>query len=137
MDGDVAYKHENGACFHVESAATEQPRCDAFDISPTGPIVGHRMTLPEGEPLNIEQAVLKSHGLTPGHFKQEGRDQASGARRPLRVKPTETQLEAGVDNHGAFITAAFVLPAGSFATVLLRELMKSDSPGADHASDEH
>jgi tRNA pseudouridine13 synthase len=137
MDGDVAYKHENGACFHVESAATEQPRCDAFDISPTGPIVGHRMTLPEGEPLNIEQAVLKSHGLTPGHFKQEGRDQASGARRPLRVKPAETQLEAGVDNHGAFITAAFVLPAGSFATVLLRELMKSDSPEADHASDEH
>jgi tRNA pseudouridine13 synthase len=126
MDGDVAYKHENGACFHVESAAIEQLRCDAFEISPTGPIVGHRVTMPTGEPLKIEEAVLKSHGLTPGHFKQEGRDQAKGARRALRVKPTETRLEAGVDDHGPFITVAFVLPAGSFATVLLRELMKSD-----------
>ena len=26
LDGDLAYKHENGACFLVESAATEQPR---------------------------------------------------------------------------------------------------------------
>jgi tRNA pseudouridine13 synthase len=137
LDGDVAYKHENGACFRVESAATEQPRCDAFEISPTGPIVGHRVTMPEGEPLKIEEAVLKSHGLTPGHFKQEGRDQAKGARRPLRIKPTETQLEAGVDDHGAFITVAFVLPAGSFATVLLRELMKSDSPATQFSSDEH
>jgi tRNA pseudouridine13 synthase len=124
FDGDVAYKHENGACFHVESAATEQPRCDAFEISPTGPLVGHRVTMPLGEPLKIEEQVLKSHGLTSGHFKQEGQDQAKGARRPLRVKPAETTLEAGVDQHGTFITVAFTLPAGSFATELLREVMK-------------
>lgn len=128
MDGDLAYKHENGACFHVESASTEQPRCDAFEISPTGPIVGHRMTLPNGEPLKIEEQVFKSHGLTTGHFKQEGRDQAKGARRPLRVKPTETKLEGGVDQFGPFITVAFTLPSGSFATVLMRELMKADAP---------
>src|SRR3954468_16686907 len=65
MDGDLAYKHENGACFAVESAATEQPRADAFEISPTGPIVGHRVTMPEAEPLQIEERVFKSHGLTP------------------------------------------------------------------------
>lgn len=125
-DGDLAYKHENGACFHVESAAVEQARADAFEISPTGPIVGHRMTMPTGHPMEIEQKVFKSHGLTPGHFKQEGRDQASGARRSLRIKPTELNLEAGVDGHGPFITVAFTLPAGAFATVLLRELMKTD-----------
>src|SRR4029078_12991401 len=106
--------------------ATEQPRCDAFEISPTGPIVGHRMTLPEGEPLQLEEKVLKAHGLTLGHFKQEGREQAKGARRPLRIKPGESTLEAGVDNHGGYITVAFTLPAGSFATVLMRELMKTD-----------
>lgn len=126
FDGDVAYKHENGACFAVESAQVEQPRCDAFEISPTGPIVGHRVTMPQGDPLAIEEAVLKSHGLTPGHFKQESRDQAKGARRSLRVKPADTQLEAGVDNHGAHITVAFTLPSGSFATVLMRELMKTE-----------
>jgi tRNA pseudouridine13 synthase len=126
MDGDLAWKHENGACFRVESAATEQPRADAFEISPTGPLVGYRMTMPQGEPLRIEEAIFKSHGLTPGHFKQEARDRAKGARRPLRVQPKDVQLAAGVDEHGAHITAAFTLPAGSYATVLLRELMKVD-----------
>ena len=65
--------------------------------------------------------ILQRHGLTPGHFKQEGRDRAKGARRPLRVKPTDTQLAAGVDEHGPHVTVAFTLPAGSYATVLLRE----------------
>ncbi len=145
MDGDLAYKHDNGACFHVESATVEQPRCNRFEISPTGPIVGHRMTMPTGHPMEIEQKVLKANGLTPGHFKQEGRDQASGARRPLRIKPTESTLEAGVDNHGPFITVAFTLPAGAFATVLLRELMKVDlqenpaahEPDAPEQTSEH
>jgi tRNA pseudouridine13 synthase len=135
MDGDLAWKHENGACFRVESAATEQPRADAFDISPSGPLVGYRVTMPEAEPLRIEEAVFKSHGLTPGHFKQEARDRAKGARRPLRVQPKDVQLAAGVDEHGAHITAAFTLPAGSYATVLLRELMKvDDGSGASGAS---
>jgi tRNA pseudouridine13 synthase len=131
LDGDLAYKHENGACFLVESAATEQPRCDAFEISATGPLVGYRMTPPEGEAFKIEEAVFKSHGLTPGHFKQEGRDRAKGARRPLRVQPKDVQLAAGVDEHGSHITVAFTLPAGSYATVLLRELMKNDQAPAD------
>ena len=40
LDGDFACKHENGACFRVADAAAEQPRCDAFEISPTGPLLG-------------------------------------------------------------------------------------------------
>jgi tRNA pseudouridine13 synthase len=126
FDGDLAYIHNHGAVFRVEQAAVEQPRCDAFEISPTGPLVGYRMTLPEGEPLAMEEAVFKSHGLTPGHFRQEAHDRAKGARRPLRVQPADVQLAAGVDEHGPHITAAFTLPAGSYATIFLRELTKSD-----------
>jgi tRNA pseudouridine13 synthase len=126
MDGDLAYKHENGACFRVESAATEQPRADAFEVSATGPLIGYRMTTPEGEPLRVEQEVLAASGLTPEAFRQAGKHKVKGARRPLRVQPQDVQLEGGVDDHGGFITVAFTLPAGSFATVLLRELMKSE-----------
>ena len=131
MDGDLAYKHENGACFRVESAATEQPRADAFEISPTGPLVGYRMTTPEGEPGRVEQEVLGASGLTAESFRIEGKHKVKGARRPLRVQPQEVQLEGGVDDHGAFVTVAFSLPAGSFATVLLRELMKSDGKAVE------
>ncbi len=133
LDGDLAYKHDNGACFIVESAATEQPRADAFEISPTGPLVGYRMTLPQAEALKVEESIFKSQGLTPGHFKQEGRDRAKGTRRPLRVQPKDVQLAAGVDEHGEHITVAFTLPAGSYATVLLRELMKNDQQPEEEA----
>jgi tRNA pseudouridine13 synthase len=128
MDGDLAWKHDNGACFHVESAAVEQPRCDAFEISPTGPLVGYRMTFPQGLPLAQEQEVFAASGLGPSDFRAEGRVKISGARRPLRVKPTDVELSGGVDEHGPHITVAFTLPAGAFATVLLRELMKSEKP---------
>jgi tRNA pseudouridine13 synthase len=133
--GDLAMKHENGAVFRIEDPAIEQPRCDAFEISPTGPIVGHRMTLPEGEELKLEESALKSHGLTLGHFRQEGRNQSPGARRSFRVQPKDVNLAAGVDEHGAHITVAFSLPAGSYATVLLRELMKNDSGDVASAGD--
>jgi tRNA pseudouridine13 synthase len=124
--GDLAEKHENGAVFRVENAAVEQPRCDAFEISPTGPLIGYRMTLPEGEPLQIEQEIFTSRNLTPKDFRVAGHLKIKGARRSLRVQPREVQLAAGVDNYGPHITAAFTLPAGSFATVFLRELMKAD-----------
>ncbi|MCY2950693.1 MAG: tRNA pseudouridine(13) synthase TruD [Planctomycetota bacterium] len=124
-DGDLAMKHENGACFLVESAATEQPRCDSFEISPTGPLVGYRMTLPQGEALGIEQEVMAAHNLKPEDFRVEGRHKVKGARRPLRIQPKDIELSGGVDEFGQHITVAFTLPPGSFATVLLRELMKS------------
>ncbi len=126
MVGDLAYKHDNGACFHVENAEAEQPRCDAFEISPTGPLVGYRMTLPEGQPLAIEQEVMAEHQLAPEHFRVEGRLKVKGARRPLRVKPADVEFSGGVDEFGPQITVAFTLPAGSFATVMLRELMKDE-----------
>jgi tRNA pseudouridine13 synthase len=126
FDGDLAEKDENGAVFLVESAEVEQPRADAFEISPTGPLVGYRMTLPEGKPLEIENEIFAAHGLKPEDFRLAGRHKIKGARRPLRVRPTNVELSSGVDDHGPYVTTAFTLPAGSFATVFLQELTKTD-----------
>jgi tRNA pseudouridine13 synthase len=126
LDGDIAYKHDNGACFHVETAATEQPRADAFEISPTGPLVGYRMTAPTGEPGKTEQEAMAAVSLTPADFRQSGKMRVKGARRPLRVKPENIEIAGGVDEFGQHITVAFTLPAGAFATVLIRELIKND-----------
>ncbi|MBC8108289.1 MAG: tRNA pseudouridine(13) synthase TruD [Anaerolineae bacterium] len=125
IDGDLAMKHENGACFSVEDVAVEQPRVDAFEISPTGPMVGYRMTLPKGEALRLEQEVFDEVGVTPESFRNSN-ERAKGERRALRVKPTDIELNGGVDEHGGYITVAFSLPSGSYATMFLRELMKSD-----------
>ncbi len=124
LAGDLAQKHENGAVFRVIDPQTEQPRCDTFEISPTGPLIGYRITLPEAEPLQIEQEIFASRHIRPQDFRAAGRLKVKGQRRPLRVKPEDIELSAGVDDNGPHITAAFTLPAGSFATVFLRELMK-------------
>jgi tRNA pseudouridine13 synthase len=126
MIGDLAEKHDNGAVFRVEDAAAEQARCDAFEISPTGPLIGYRMTLPENEPLRIEEEIFAGHGISPGDFRVAGRHKVKGARRALRARPSDVELAGGVDEHGPFITVAFTLPAGSFATIFLREITKTN-----------
>jgi tRNA pseudouridine13 synthase len=136
MQGDFAYKHENGACFRVEDPALEQPRADAFEISPTGPLIGFRVSLPEDEPLRIEQEVFAAHGLAPGDFKRAGQLRVKGDRRPLRVQPTDIDVAGGVDEHGPHITVAFTLPTGSFATTLLRELMKNEATPSETSEHE-
>ncbi len=131
IPGDLAEKHDSGGVFRVVDLAAEQPRCDAFDISPTGPLIGYRMTAPEADALQIEQEVFAEHSLRPSDFRVAGRLKVKGARRSLRVKVKDIDLSAGVDEHGAYITAAFTLPAGSFATIFLRELMKVESQTPD------
>ena len=127
LSGDLAWKHDNGACFTVEDSSLEQARTDNFEISPTGPLLGYRMSLPQRDAQAIEQAVFDQFNLKPEDFRVEGKLRVKGARRPLRVQPQDIDLAAGVDDHGPHITIAFTLPPGSFATVLLDELMKSDT----------
>jgi tRNA pseudouridine13 synthase len=131
IPGDLAEKHDSGGVFRVLDLAAEQARCDAFEISPTGPLIGYRMTMPELEALKIEEEAFAAQSIRPGDFRVAGRLKVKGARRPLRVKVENVELSAGVDEHGAYITAAFTLSAGSFATVFLRELMKVESETSD------
>ncbi|MEL7238314.1 MAG: tRNA pseudouridine(13) synthase TruD, partial [Planctomycetota bacterium] len=126
LTGDVATKHNTdlltGGSFVVEDAMAEQPRCDAWEISPAGPMPGKKMhPRATEEAETIERAVFDELGVRPGVF-----DSLTGTRRPIRVRPTDTKLAGGVDEHGGYITVAFTLPAGSYATTLLREIMKPE-----------
>jgi hypothetical protein len=59
---------------------------------------------------------------------------APGLRRSMRVSVTDAAVSAGADEHGPFIRAAFTLPRGAFATVVMRELMKNDHAAAAEES---
>ena len=126
--GDLAWKHVNGACFRVEDAATEQPRCDSLEISPTGPLFGKRMTEASGAPGESEKAVLAESGLTPENFHRIEGVKLSGARRPLRVPLEEPDVQDGQDEHGKFLRIRFALPPGSYATSVAREICKEPQP---------
>src|SRR5947209_3427295 len=126
MPGDYCWKHENGAAFLVpgdpDAAAKEQPRADAHEISPTGPLFGYRMSQAESVAGILEAEVLKESGLTLESFG--GAMGAPGGRRPLRLFPMDLSLATGEDKHGPFVELVFGLPSGSYATVLLGEVMK-------------
>lgn len=131
LQGDMAYKHANGACFLVDNPAIEAARLASFEISATGPMVGRRLSMPRGVPYEMERELFDKYDVQPDDFRSSHRDRSHGDRRPIRVQPKDTKLESGVDEHGGFITVAFTLPPGAYATVLMRELMRTDEPGTD------
>ena len=59
----------------------------------------------------------------PGILKKEN---IKGARRPLRMHPQNASIGSGEDDLAEFLELRFDLPAGSYATVLLREFLKQD-----------
>ncbi len=133
-NGDFAWKHANGACFHVADAATEQPRCEAMEISPTGPLFGTRMTWPSGLPERRELDVLSSVGLTPDSMRESVGESLTGGRRPLRVPIESPTLDLGRDERGSYVLLKFGLPPGSYATCVVREICKTDDESITSAN---
>jgi tRNA pseudouridine13 synthase len=131
-DGDVAFLHRNGAVFTVGEAESEQSRADRFEISPSGPIFGKKTVHPRGEAREIETQVVDEGGCRVADFHQlQQRCGLSGGRRPLRV-PIE-DLEWEQDDEG--LRLSFFLPKGSYATTLLREIMKNEEVPSGYRSD--
>jgi tRNA pseudouridine13 synthase len=127
LAGDLAQKTDTGGVFRVEDAQLEQPRAERFEISPTGPIIGYRGTLAEGKPGEIERAVLARHGVRQDDFRRVGSLKVKGGRRALRFKLDSPALAAGADRRGDFLELVFTAPSGCYATVVLREIMKTES----------
>lgn len=122
--GDLAFKHDSGAVFLVENPKAEQIRCDLMEISPSGPLFGFKMTEPLHEAGLMEQKVLNEEGMNPESFFQPGRLKCQGARRSLRFALQNFSIESGKDEKGGYAELKFALPAGCFATAVLREVGK-------------
>src|SRR5262249_43015986 len=115
--GDLAMRHDSGGVFAVSDPDAERDRVRAFEISPTGPVFGPRMTWPGGAVALRERAVMAAHGLDPDALRLPG-VRARGARRALRVRPESLAIEGD----GEDVLVRFELPAGSYATVVVEEL---------------
>lgn len=126
--GDLAWRHANGAVFLVEDAGREQPRSDAFEISPSGPLFGRRMTAAQGRPGELEQRVAEGLPIAALH---RGPYAAPGGRRPFRFPISEGRASLGADMRGPYLELAFMLPRGCYATAVLRELFDIRASGPD------
>jgi tRNA pseudouridine13 synthase len=117
--GDVAVVHASGGLFRVEDAALEQPRADAFEISPTGPIFGTRPGIePGGDAAERERAALAAVGV-PEPLRAPAGVRLRGGRRALRARPSD----AGLTVEGDGLRLAFTLPPGTYATVFAETLL--------------
>lgn len=132
MEGDLAFKHENGAVFAIGPAEIAEPstadRLKKCEISPTGPMWAPGMTAAAGSVGEIESAALAESGVSLaqlGEYIRAARIEIEGARRPLRVPLAYPDVEGGMDEHGSYIKCRFELPRGSFATVVMEEIMKT------------
>jgi tRNA(Glu) U13 pseudouridine synthase TruD len=68
--------------------------------------------------------------MTPEDFARADRslgEMLDGARRPLRVRLKDPEVEAGVDEHGTYIRCTFELPRGAFATTVMDEVLKGEA----------
>jgi tRNA pseudouridine13 synthase len=129
LTGDIAKKLDTGGLFEVADAAVECPRFERREISYTGPIYGARMRWAGGEPGDLERKVLEAAGVTSEMLHRAGLD---GSRRLARLFLNDLAVEPHLD--GLLFT--FTLPKGAYATVVLREFMKTEASLPEDSAEE-
>jgi tRNA pseudouridine13 synthase len=121
--GDLAYIHGRGSVFRVEDPEVEAPRAARFEISPTAPLVADKVTMASGRPGEIELAVLAEKGIAPADFARVHGLRLRGDRRPLRVPLSDVEVTPLGDD----VSVHFTLPSGAYATIVLGEIMKTET----------
>jgi tRNA pseudouridine13 synthase len=120
LPGDAMQLHGSQSYFVATVVDADlQQRVAAHDVHPTGPLHGRGAAVVEAEALALEKAVLAGYpdwqaGLEAAGLKQE--------RRALRL--TLDDLE-WTQPAAETLCLEFSLPAGAYATSVLRELLSA------------
>jgi tRNA pseudouridine13 synthase len=122
LRGDVLKKLATGGVFTCDDPERDTARIAAFEVSPAGPLFGHRLQPAAGEAASREERLLAAEGV--GHADLlRGGGEAEGTRRAGRL-PVAIAVVALPEGY----RASFELPKGSYATVVLAELTKGEVP---------
>ncbi len=87
---------------------------------PTAMIAGYRSKFAGGVQGEVERSVLEEEGVDLSAFRRFKRYAADGGRRKILESPSDVSVRGN--------TISFYLPKGSYATALLREIMKPSVP---------
>jgi tRNA pseudouridine13 synthase len=126
LAGDVMAKWPAGGMFTAVDVPTEQARFAARELVTAGPMFGRKTFPAHGIAAEREIIVLEAAGLSTNSFEGFGK-LVMGTRRHNLIYVED--LSATREPDGLRLT--FSLPAGCYATVLLREVMKADSLDAE------
>lgn len=120
LEGEVLHKI-GGGMFTTEDPAVDGPRLTAGEVVLTGPMFGTTMRQPAELSVAAarEDAILAAAGLERGAFATV-RALAEGTRRDATITVGEPHV-IGIDDG---IEVTFTLPGGTYATAVMREVMK-------------
>jgi len=117
MDGELVMLNGTHSIFECERVDADiEDRCKRLDIHPTGPLPGEDGSVPSAGAAVFERAVLQNfQELTEVLNAQRVRS----GRRALRLYPADLQWKFTEGD----LRLSFELPAGAYATTVLREIM--------------
>ncbi len=119
VDGDVFMFADSNSFFRADLNPETLSRVAALEIHPSGPLWGKGEPATAGEALALEVACAAEFPVFAEGLERMGME---AARRPLRLPVSGLEWELGM---GHVLRLGFTLPAGSYATVVLRELVGS------------
>jgi tRNA pseudouridine13 synthase len=121
LPGDV-FMFSHGHSFFAAPEISEDiaERLAAGKIHPSGPLWGQGESPAQGAELALEQAVTQSHADLCEGLCRHG---AEMGRRPYRLLAESLTWQ----RDGQVLWLEFFLPAGAYATTLLRELLEVES----------
>jgi tRNA pseudouridine13 synthase len=124
-----------GGVFASTEPDVDQARLLAGEVIPTGPMFGVEMRgpVPDSEAARREAEVLAAAGLSLAELAPL-KKLAPGARRDAAIAIADWSVEQapaspGASGDGEAVIVRFTLPAGAYATAVMRELQKPE-PGA-------
>ncbi|SFC37149.1 tRNA pseudouridine13 synthase [Marinospirillum celere] len=126
---------QEGSCFQLqgtrsffsadqEPLAELQKRLDRLDLHTTGPLAGKGKSASLGPALEKEEDFFKRWSEVVDFLADQGLHQERRCQRLLPEKATQQPAELAWED--PWLSLRFFLPTGSFATSLLRELIKAE-----------
>ncbi|PLA73544.1 tRNA pseudouridine(13) synthase TruD [Hydrogenovibrio sp. SC-1] len=116
IDGDVFQLEASQKWFVDDGDVQLAQRVLDGDLHPTGALIGRGQLPSQLEALQLEQTIIDQHPIWQAGLEKLGLKQE---RRALRVLPKKMNW-AWVDSET--LSIGFELPAGSYATMVIREL---------------
>jgi tRNA pseudouridine13 synthase len=119
--GDVCRKVYGGGPFYVTDPVTDNERLKRGEIEILGPMIGPKIFQAKDDALAREQALMADWGIFDAEMKVIAKFW-EGDRRPAKILVKDLGYEWANED----LWIKFALPKGSFATVVLTELMKCE-----------
>ncbi|WP_415953423.1 tRNA pseudouridine(13) synthase TruD [Methanobrevibacter woesei] len=123
IEGDIIINNEE-RIVRDKTPEEYQELIDTFQVNPTSPLYGTKVPFAGGKVGEMEKSILDDYGLSKEDFEvpKMPRLGSHGLRRSMRFQVWDTSAIATDEG----VLTEFSINKGSYATAVLREVMKKD-----------